>query len=119
VVNEKYLTKAREYSKRLKDIVESAGAPVITKEIRPESIIGGVVAESMDYDLLIIGASAAKRWEKFAFGPIQDRIAQTAKCPVLVYKRVVGTEMAPDSTAPDEERRSDSQEPETPQQREE
>lgn len=119
VVNEKYLTKAREYSKRLKDIVESAGAPVITKEIRPESIIGGVVAESMDYDLLIIGASAAKRWEKFAFGPIQDRIAQTAKCPVLVYKRVVGTEMAPGSTASDGERRSDLQEPETPQQREE
>jgi len=101
VVNEKYLTKAREYSKRLKEIVESAGAPVITKEIRPETIIGGVVAESMDYDLLIIGASAAKRWEKFAFGPIQDKIAQTAKCPVLVYKRVVGTEMAPGATPPD------------------
>jgi nucleotide-binding universal stress UspA family protein len=101
VVNEKYLTKAREYSKRLKEIVESAGAPVITKEIRPETIIGGVVAESMDYDLLIIGASAAKRWEKFAFGPIQDKIAQTAKCSVLVYKRVIGTEIAPEANQPD------------------
>jgi nucleotide-binding universal stress UspA family protein len=52
-----------------------------------------VVAESLDYDLLVIGASAAKRWEKFAFGPIQDKIAQSARCPVLIYKRVTGTEL--------------------------
>lgn len=119
VMNEKYLTKAREYSKRLKEIVESAGAPVITKEIRPETIIGGVVAESMDYDLLIIGASAAKRWEKFAFGPIQDKIAQTAKCPVLVYKRVVGTEIAPGPIPSAEGLRSERQESGTRQQNEE
>jgi CIC family chloride channel protein len=119
IVNERYLMKAREYSKRLKEIVESAGAPVITKEIRPETIIGGVVAESMDYDLLIIGASAAKRWEKFAFGPIQDKIAQTAKCSVLVYKRVVGTEMAPAATPPDEDTRAELQESGTRQQNEE
>jgi APA family basic amino acid/polyamine antiporter len=119
VVNEKYLTKAREYSKRLKEIVESAGAPVITKEIRPETIIGGVVAESMDYDLLIIGASAAKRWEKFAFGPIQDKIAQTAKCPVLVYKRVVGTEMAPGPIPSAEGLSAERQESGTRQQNEE
>jgi amino acid transporter/nucleotide-binding universal stress UspA family protein len=119
VVNEKYLTKAREYSKRLKEIVESAGAPVITKEIRPETIIGGVVAESMDYDLLIIGASAAKRWEKFAFGPIQDKIAQTARCPVLVYKRVVGTEMAPGPIPSAEGLSAERQESGTRQQNEE
>jgi hypothetical protein len=48
-----------------------------------------VVGESMDYDLLVMGASAAKSWERFAFGPIQDKIVKNAKCPVLIYKRVV------------------------------
>jgi amino acid transporter len=95
IVEDRYLDKARNYSKRLKEIVESEGVPVITKEVRPETIVGGVVGESLDYDLLVIGSSAAKRWEKFDFGPIQDRIAKEAKCPVLVYKRVAGTEMEP------------------------
>jgi len=95
IVSERYTEKAREYSKRLKEIVESYGTPVIVKEVRPESIVGGVVAESLDYDLLVIGSSAAKRWEKFDFGPLQDRITKEAKCPVLVYKRVAGTEMEP------------------------
>jgi APA family basic amino acid/polyamine antiporter len=95
IVDERYLDKARNYSKRLREIVEEHGVPVITKEIRPETIVGGVVGESLDYDLLVIGSSAAKRWEKFDFGPIQDRITKEAKCPVLVYKRVAGTDMEP------------------------
>jgi len=95
IVDDRYMDKARNYSKRLREIVESQGVPVIIKEVRPETIVGGVVGESLDYDLLVIGASAAKRWEKFDFGPVQDRITKEAKCPVLVYKRVAGTEMEP------------------------
>lgn len=97
IVNEKYLVKASEYSKRLRKIVEMRNVPVIVKEIRPESFVGGVVAESMETDLLVIGSSAAKRWDQFAFGAIQDIIAQNARSPVLVYKRVApGTPDAPD-----------------------
>jgi amino acid transporter/nucleotide-binding universal stress UspA family protein len=88
IINEKHMQKAREYAKRLTRIVEAEGVPVITQEIHPETIVGGVVAESMDYDLLVMGASAARSWERFAFGPIQDRIVKNAKCPVLIYKRV-------------------------------
>jgi nucleotide-binding universal stress UspA family protein len=89
IINDKYLVKAREYAKRLTRIIEEAGAPVITKEIKPETIVGGVVAESLDYDLLVMGTSAIRPWEHFDFGPIQDKIVKNAKCPVLVYKRVV------------------------------
>jgi nucleotide-binding universal stress UspA family protein len=97
IVNERYLVRAAEYSKRLKKIVESRNVPVIVKEIRPESLVGGVVAESLETDLMVIGSSAAKRWDQFAFGAIQDVIAKNAKCPVLVYKRVApGTPDAPD-----------------------
>ena len=89
IVDEKYLERAREYSKRLTGILEAQNVPVLTKEIRPETIIGGVIGESMDYDLLVMGSSAAKRWEAFDFGPLQDKIITHAKCPVLVYKHVV------------------------------
>lgn len=89
IILEGHLAKAREYAKRLTRIVEDAGVPVIVKEIRPETIVGGVVSESLDYDLLIMGSSAARFRERFAFGPIQDRILASSKCPVLVYKRVV------------------------------
>lgn len=96
IVNERYLVKAAEYSKRLKMIVESRKVPVIIKEIRPESLISGVVAESLETNLLVIGSSAAKRWDQFAFGAIQDVIAKNAKSPVLVYRRVApGTPDAP------------------------
>lgn len=87
IVNEKYLIRATEYSNRLRKIVESKGVPVIVNEIRPESFIGGIVAESLAYDLLVIGASSTRQWGPYAFGPVQDTIAKNAKCPVLIYKR--------------------------------
>ncbi|MEM2944214.1 MAG: amino acid permease [Methanomassiliicoccales archaeon] len=88
IVDEKYRLKALDYSRRLMKIVERAGVPVITKEIRPETIVGGVVAESMDYDLLVIGVTAGKRWKKFIFGPTHDKIVQNVKCPAIIYERV-------------------------------
>lgn len=102
IVDEKYLEKAREYSKRLTGILEAENVPVLTKEIRPETIIGGVIGESMDYDLLVMGSSAAKRWEAFDFGPLQDKIVTNAKCPVLVYKHVVKKQIDEDKTVEDD-----------------
>jgi nucleotide-binding universal stress UspA family protein len=92
IVDEKDLDKARAYSDRLTEILRADGVPVVTKEIRPETILGGVIAESLEYDLMVMGSSAAKRWEAFDFGPIQDRIVRNAKCQVMVYKRVATTE---------------------------
>jgi CIC family chloride channel protein len=88
IVDDKYLDVARTYSKRLMDILEKEQVPVIVKEIRPESVVGGVVAESLDYDLLVMGSSAVKRVHRSDFGLVQDRIVKAAQCPVLVYKRV-------------------------------
>jgi APA family basic amino acid/polyamine antiporter len=88
IVDEKYLDVARTYSKRLMAILEKEQVPVIVKEIRPESVVGGVVAESLDYDLLVMGSSAVKRVHRSDFGLVQDRIVKAAQCSVLVYKRV-------------------------------
>ncbi|MEI6796201.1 MAG: amino acid permease [Methanomassiliicoccales archaeon] len=88
IVDEKDLDKARAYSDRLTEILRAEGVSVVTKEIRPETILGGVIAESLEYDLMVMGSSAATRWEAFDFGPIQDRIVRNAKCQVMVYKHV-------------------------------
>ena len=88
IVEDKYLDVARAYSKRLKEILDKEQIPVIIKEIRPESVVGGVIAESLDYDLLVMGSSAVKRIHRTDFGLVQDRIVKSAQCPVLVYKRV-------------------------------
>ena len=109
IINEGHLSKAREYAKRLTRIAEDAGAPVITKEIHPETIVGGVVSETLDYDLLVMGSSAARSWERFAFGPIQDRILKSSKCPVLVYKRVV-TATAEEKKIKEEEEKEELEE---------
>jgi len=104
ILNEKYLNKAREYAKRLTGIIEDAGVPVITKEIHPETIVGGVVAESLEYDLLVMGTSAVRSWEHFDFGPIQDKIIKNSKCPVLIYKRVVASTVEERKQKEEEER---------------
>jgi len=87
IVNEKYRIRAAEYSTRLRRIVESREVPVIVKEIRPENLLAGIVAETLEYDLLVIGAPALRPWDPYAFGPVQDSIAKNAKCDVLVYRR--------------------------------
>ena len=117
IINEKHMQKARDYAKRLTRIVENEGVPVISQEIHPETIVGGVVAESMEYDLLVMGASAAKSWERFAFGPIQDKIVKNAKCPVLIYKRVVtpATPVQEQKQKEDEEREEIEEEKEEKQ----
>jgi amino acid transporter/nucleotide-binding universal stress UspA family protein len=94
IVEDKDLDKARAYSDRLTEILRAEGVPVVTKEIRPETLLGGVIAESMEYDLMVMGSSAASRWESFDFGPIQDKIVQSAKCQVMVYKKVAAPSQA-------------------------
>jgi len=104
IINDKYLKKDRDYAQRLTGIIEQAGVPVITKEIHPETIVGGVVGESMEYDLLVMGTSAIRSWEHFDFGPIQDKIIKNAKCPVLIYKRVVTSTVEERKLKEEEER---------------
>ncbi len=104
IINDKYLKKDRDYAQRLTGIIEAAGVPVITKEIHPETIVGGVVGESLEYDLLVMGTSAVRSWEHFDFGPIQDKIIKNAKCPVLIYKRVVTSTVEERKLKEEEER---------------
>jgi len=82
IINDKYLSKARDYAHRLTGIIEEAGVQVITKEIHPETIVGGVVGESLEYDLLVMGTSAVRSWEHFDFGPSRTRSSRTpsARC---------------------------------------
>jgi len=88
IAEEKYIDVARKYSDRLTELLEKENVPVVVKEIRPESVVGGIISESIEYDLLIMGSSAVHRVHRSDFGLVQDRIVKSAKCPVLIYKRV-------------------------------
>jgi basic amino acid/polyamine antiporter, APA family len=88
IAEEKYLEVARKYSDRLTEILEKEHIPVVVKEIRPETVVGGIISESIEYDLLVMGSSAVRRVHRADFGLVQDRIVRSAKCPVLIYKRV-------------------------------
>jgi APA family basic amino acid/polyamine antiporter len=88
IAEDRYMDTARKYSDRLTEMLEKEGVPVVVKEIRPETVVGGIIGESMNYDLLVMGSSAVKRVHRADFGLVQDRIIKNAKCPVLIYKRV-------------------------------
>ncbi|MFA5313525.1 MAG: amino acid permease [Methanomassiliicoccales archaeon] len=88
IAEERYIDMARQYSRRLTDILRKVGVPVVVKEIRPETVLGGIVSETIEYDLLVMGSSAVQRVHRSDFGYVQDRIIKNSKCPVLIYKRV-------------------------------
>ncbi len=92
IVKEDHFDRAREYSQRLESIVKSYDVPVITREVRSKSIVDGAISYSTDTDLLALGVSGARRWDKFVLGPMQDRITKGVRCPVLIYKRVATPE---------------------------
>ena len=86
-MNSRHLIKAGERAGRIRDRIAKSGMPTKVKDIIPESYISGVVAETLDYDLLVMGSSETRPWDPYAFGRVLDIIARKAKCPVLVYKR--------------------------------
>ena len=87
VMNDRHLIKAGERAARIRDRIAKSGMPTKVKDIIPESYISGVVAETLEYDLLVMGSSETRPWDPYAFGRVLDIIARKAKCPVLVYKR--------------------------------
>lgn len=87
VMNERYRLKAGERASRVRSSIAKSGAPAIVREVIPESFLSGVVAESLEFDLLVMGSSETRPWDPYAFGRTLDIIAKNAKCPVLVYKR--------------------------------
>lgn len=92
VMNERHLIKAGERAVRMRNRIARSKVPTKVKDIIPESYLSGVVAETLEYDLLVMGSSETRPWDPYAFGRVLDFIARKAKCPVLMYKRALPRE---------------------------
>jgi nucleotide-binding universal stress UspA family protein len=70
-----------------------------TLMLRRGEVVGEILQEALagDYDLLLIGASAAKKGLKeWMLGNATRRIVDTARCPVLVVKRAEAEQLGTD-----------------------
>jgi len=68
----------------------SEGIKVQKRLIRDDSVELGLVRESEEFDLLVIGASNIPLWKRLLFGTIPQNIAKHSKTPVIMVKRYEG-----------------------------
>lgn len=92
---EEEMAKERVYSARLAQMCSTHGVPYEEKFVQVKSTVDAVVEEAKGYDLLAVGASEEWARMEYAFGSVQDQIAQRAPCPVLMVRKVRRKEGAP------------------------
>jgi amino acid transporter/nucleotide-binding universal stress UspA family protein len=80
--------KEKAYSARLAEMCRTHGVAFEEKMVRIRNVVDTVVAETANYDLLVLGASSEWRLTQFAFGPMQDQIARKTTTPILMVRKV-------------------------------
>ncbi len=73
---------------RLMGILEEMEVKGEHKIVYSGSIVEAVAKESAKSDLLVMGASTTWVLRKYAFGPLEDRIAKRVSCPVLMFRKM-------------------------------
>jgi nucleotide-binding universal stress UspA family protein len=71
------------------EVFEEAGVPHEHKIVYSGSILRAVERAARDTDLLVMGASPTWALRKYAFGPLEDRIAKRVTSPVLMVRKAV------------------------------
>ncbi len=74
---------------RLMEVFEEAEVPHEHKIVYSGSILRAVERAARDTDLLVMGASPTWVLRKYAFGPLEDRIAKRITSPVLMVRKAV------------------------------
>ncbi len=74
---------------RLMGAFEEAEVPHDHKIVYSASTVDAVAREAAQADLLVMGASPTWALQKYAFGPLEDRIAKRVGCPVLMLRKSV------------------------------
>lgn len=87
VVTRKEEEEAIETAHRLIEILEERGVPHDHKLVYSGSVVKACVGEARSTDLLVMGASPVWALRKYAFGPLEDRIAKRVTCPVLMVRK--------------------------------
>ncbi len=82
------MAKEKDYAKKLADLCHTHDIPHEVKVIKAESIENAIIAESNDYDLVVLGAGQEWEHQAFAFGSMQDRLAKNIKKPILMVRKI-------------------------------
>ncbi|MEE9592487.1 MAG: universal stress protein, partial [Thermoplasmata archaeon] len=80
---------AIELAHRLMEVFEEAGVPHEHKMVYSGSVVSAVERAARDTDLLVMGASPTWVLRKYAFGPLEDRIAKRITTPVLMVRKAI------------------------------
>jgi uncharacterized hydrophobic protein (TIGR00271 family) len=59
---------------------------VVSKVITAPGVVSGILKESQEYDLLMLGASDEALFDRVLFGTIPERIARKSPVPVMIAK---------------------------------
>ena len=79
----------RELLVEYKKAAEAAGVPSIYTVMEtgsPKSLIPNQIADQVEADLIICGATGIHGMERFFLGSVSEHITRTAKCDVLVVR---------------------------------
>ncbi|MCK5396658.1 MAG: universal stress protein, partial [Thermoplasmata archaeon] len=82
------LAKEKEYAKQLSELCHTHDIPHEVKVIKADSIENAIIAESNNYDLVVLGAGQEWEHPAFAFGNLQDNLAKNIKKPILMVRKI-------------------------------
>ena len=87
-MSEEALAKEKVYSGKLAEICRTHDVPFQTKVVKTSDVVGAILKEAEDHDLVVMGASQNWKRKTLAFGRIQDRVAKVIDKPVLMVRKV-------------------------------
>ncbi len=82
------LAKEETYAKKLSDLCHTHDIPHEVKVIKSDSIENAIIAESNNYDLVVLGAGQEWEHPAFAFGNLQDNLAKNINKPILMVRKI-------------------------------
>lgn len=74
----------------LRNLASSFDYPLKVKVLPAHDVVDGIVEESAEHDLVLIGATAERLFDQVLFGTIPERVAHRAPVTVIMVKRYKG-----------------------------
>lgn len=75
-------------NERLAKIIQKQDVKVEIRQATHADLVNGVVYETIDADLLFMGAAESTTFGRTLFGDVRDKIAKQVRCPVIILKKV-------------------------------
>jgi nucleotide-binding universal stress UspA family protein len=74
----------------LRNLASGYDYPMEVKVVAADDVVSGIVQESADHDLVVIGATDARLFDQVLFGTIPELVALRAPVTVMMVKRYKG-----------------------------